>query len=220
MTYSDYISAFRRRWRVIVVTLLIVWTVTFFNTVRSGFEYQSTTRLFITTTAQTQTDPLQAGSFAIQRVITYASLVTGRELASRVVSRLNLKILPSDFSRKLSAAGVPGTVLLDITAADPQPRLAQLYSQTAAEELTDYIRDVEKPAGDGRPAVQAAIVDPADLPVAPDSPNTVLNLFLAIVVGLLLGGGLAVAREKSQSNGPTGGVGASSRVSSDSQPDS
>ncbi len=91
---------------------------------------------------------------------------------------------------------------------------------TAAEQLTDYISDVEKPAGDRKPPVKAAIVDPANLPLVSDSPNKVRNLLLAIVVGLLLGGGLAVAREKSQSNGPTGGVGASLRVSSGSQPDS
>ncbi len=93
MTYDDYMSAFRRRWRVIVVTLVIVLPVTLFMTVRSSPEYQSTTRLFITTTARIRTDPLQAGNFAIQRVTTYAKLVTGRELASRVVNRLNLKLV-------------------------------------------------------------------------------------------------------------------------------
>lgn len=126
--------------------------------------YQSQTRLFVSTPDLLRTDPLQAGSFAIQRATTYVDLANGDELASRVVSQLKLKMAPSAFATKITAVAVPGTVILVISATDSNPRVAQEYSQITAQQLTEFVQEIESPTSTQKPAVKVTVVTPANLP--------------------------------------------------------
>ncbi|HVH94332.1 MAG TPA: polysaccharide biosynthesis tyrosine autokinase, partial [Nocardioidaceae bacterium] len=195
MELRDYMKVVRRRWRVILTVLLIVVAVASIVTFRTTPEYQSRSRLFVSTTEQSTSDAYQGGLFSIQRVSSYADLVNGQELAGRVVDDLNLDMEPSELSKEISATVVPDTVILEVSATDPQPRQAQLICQTVAKELTEFVNDLETPPGQRNAPIKASIVDSANLPESPVSPQPIRNLAVAIVLGLLLGIGLAVLRE-------------------------
>jgi capsular exopolysaccharide synthesis family protein len=191
----DYLKVVRRRWRVIIVSLLVVVALAAFITLRTTPEYESQSRLFVSTTDQSASQTFQGGTFAIQRVSSYADLVQGQELASRVIGRLNLDMTPAALSEKITATVVPDTVILEVSATDPSPKLAQQISQATAIELTQFVSELETAPGKSRAPIKATVVDSANLPTGPVSPQPVRNLGLAIVLGLLLGVGLAVVRE-------------------------
>ena len=158
-------------------------------------QYESRTRLFVSTAQSDTADAYQGGLFSAQRVTSYADLVSGRELSSRVIARLGLEIEPEDLAGKISATVVPETVIMQIAVTDPSPQRAQRLTQAVAQELTEFVAEIETAPGKRRAPIKATIVDSASLPDSPVSPQPLRNISLAALLGLLLGLGLAVLRE-------------------------
>ena len=195
MELRDYLKVVRRRWRVIVASLIVVVAIASLVTLKTTPQYESRSRIFVSTTDQTASEAFQGGNFAIQRVSSYADLTKGQELSSRVIHDLHLKIAPAELAGKIQTTVVPDTVILEIAVTDPDPAQAQRISQAVAIELRDFVSELETPPGKSNAPIKATIVDSANLPTSPVSPKPVRNLGLALVLGLLLGIGLAVVRE-------------------------
>jgi capsular exopolysaccharide synthesis family protein len=192
---GDYLRITRRQWRLIVVCLLIAVGVAALLTLQVTPRYASTSRLFVSTPGSDTSAAYQGGLFSQQRVASYADLVTGDEIAQRVIDKLGLHESASALSSQISATVVPETVILDVTVTDPNPRMAQRLDQAVADEFTDYITELETPPGKHRAPIKATVVDPAPLPGSAVYPQPVRNIGLAAIVGLLLGVGGAVLRE-------------------------
>ena len=195
MELRDYLRILRRRWRLIVACLVLAVAAAAVVTFRTTPQYQSSAQLFVSTSSSSSTDAYQGSLFSTQRVASYADLVGGQELAERVISSLGLDVGPGELSAKVSASAVPETVLLDISVTDPDPQTAQSLAQAYSRELADLVAELETPPGQTEPVLKATIVDAADLPGSPVSPQPLRNLGLAAVLGLLLGFGIAVLRE-------------------------
>ena len=196
MELRDYWHIVQRRWRLVLVCVALSLGAAALVTTLTTPQYDSTSRLFVSTSEQDASSAYQGGLFATQRVTSYADLVGSRELASAVGDELGL---PEDEAAALpgqvQAEVVPETVILSITATDPSPERAQLVAQTYAQELQVLIRELETPPGSGTPPIKASIVDPASLSISPVTPQPLRNYGLAAILGLLLGLGIAVLRE-------------------------
>ena len=203
MSLREYVHMLGRRWPLVAAVLLFVVGINLVLTFRADPLYQSQTRLFVSTPDLIRTDPLQAGSFAIQRVNTYVDLANGDELALRVVNQLNLETSASSFATKIGAVAVPETVILAVSATDTDPKRAQEYSQVAAQELIEFVGEIESPASRQKPAVKVIVATPANLPTSPISPRPVRNLVLALLVGVLLGLGAANVWEQLDPKSPS-----------------
>lgn len=195
MELRDYLRVLRRRWPLVVVCLLIAVGIAGGVTSQLTPQYRSTTQVFVSTSASDSSDAYQGGLYSTQRVTSYADLVTGKDLAERVIDELDLDLTAAQLADKVEAEAVPETVLLDISVSDPEPEQAQLLTQTYGEELAALVSELETPPGRTRPVLKATIVDSANLPLSPETPNVVRNLGLAAVLGLLLGFAVAVMRE-------------------------
>ena len=195
MELGDYLRVVRRRWRVLVATTLIVVAAAALVTFRTTPTYESHARLFISTTDQNVSEASQGSSFAIQRVSSYADLVHGQELASRVIAQLGLHMDAATMQSKINATVVPETVLLEISASDQDPRVAQRIGQATATQLRSFVSELETPPGEANAPIKATVVDAADLPESPVTPQPVRNIGLGLILGLLLGFGLATLRD-------------------------
>ena len=125
----------------------------------------------------------------------YADLVTSRALADQVSGTLGDGSDPDELMKAVSASVVPETVILEITAVDMDPARARDIAQAYGEELAALVKELETPEGRSMAPIRATIVDDAVETSSPISPQPLRNLALAGVLGLLLGIGLAVARE-------------------------
>lgn len=197
MDLRSYLQTFRRRWRVVVASFLVVLAVVAGFTLRETREYASTAQLFISTPSSDSggVDAYQGSLFSAQRVASYADLVTGKTLTEQVVQRLHLSESAEALSKQVSASAVANTVLLDVTVTDPSPKRARYLAGAIARQFTSYVRQLETPPGQHVPPIKATIVDPPTAPTSPVSPRVGRNLVLGTVLGLLLGLGLAVLRE-------------------------
>lgn len=196
MELRDYLRVIRRRWLSIVVVALVVVGTAAALTYSATPQYQSTARLFITTQAtDTASESFQGGQFAAQRVASYAELASGRDLAAVVARDLNLDISPDELSHRVSASVVPETVNLDLSVTDPDAAQAQVLTQAYAQAMVELVRKLETPEAGQQAPIKATIVDRATLSNSPVSPQPVRNLALGVVLGLLLGLGVALLRD-------------------------
>ena len=198
MELSDYLKLVRRRWVSIVLITLTCGALAAGYTVLQTKQYASSAQLFVSTTAADASNAgtiNAGGQFSIQRVQSYAGLVSSRELAETVIKKLDLNTTADELAGEVKASVALNTVNLTITATNPDPHVAQKVAQAYAESLTDLVRQLETPPGATVAPIKATIVDTASFSDVPVSPKKARNIGLGIVLGLLLGFGLAVLRE-------------------------
>ena len=195
MELKDYWEIVRHRWALILACLVLALGAAGLLTWQTTPLYESSTRLFVSTSEGDVSQAYQGGLFATQRVASYADLVQSNELADRVADRLGGALEPSDLAGQVRAEVVPETVNLEITVSDADPVQARNIAQGYGEELRLLVFELETPAGADQASIKATIIDDAQLPTTPVTPNIPRNLGLAAVLGLLLGIGVAVLRE-------------------------
>ncbi|TIC88382.1 polysaccharide biosynthesis tyrosine autokinase [Nocardioides sp. GY 10113] len=194
MELRDYLLIARRRWlSILAITLVVVAAAAGVTAVQAPL-YASDARIFVSTAQSADGALLQGGQFAAQRAMSYADLVSSQELAQRVAADLGLDTDPAALANQVGAKVVLDTVNLALTATDTDPAEAQRIAQAYAEHLADLVRELETPPGATDAPIKATIVDAASYSDAPVSPSWPRNLGLGLVVGLLLGVGLAVLR--------------------------
>jgi receptor protein-tyrosine kinase len=198
MELSDYLKVVRRRWVSIVVVTLICTVLAVAYTLLQTKQYASSARLFVSTTAADSENAgtiNAGGQFSVQRVQSYAGMINSRSLAQTVIQKLDLDMKPAELADEVKASVAVNTVNLTLTVTNPDPHQAQKIAQAYAESLTDLVRQLETPPGQTEAPIKATIVDNASYSDVPVSPKPTRNVGLGIVLGLLLGFGLAVLRQ-------------------------
>ncbi len=159
--------------------------------------YSSSTQLFVSVTATADTtDPLGADSFSQQRAVSYVRLLTGTELAQRVVDELDLPLSAAAVAGKVRATPLPGTVVLQVEVTDSTPGRAQAITASLARQFTTRVTELETPDGATTPTVAIDTIEPATFKPTPISPAVRRNVMLGIALGLVAGLGLALLRHR------------------------
>jgi receptor protein-tyrosine kinase len=176
----------------LAVALSLAWTL------RQPPMYTSTTRLFVSTSADASPSTGdQAGDLAVQRVRSYAALLDGDQIARQVAERLTLGETPHQLSQRIHASVDSKTTLLSIRVSDPSAERARVLANAVSKEFIAFVGNLEVAGtGSDAPTVKVTVVDSATKPTSPSSPRPVLNLGIGLLVGLLLGGLIAVLRER------------------------
>jgi len=191
----DYLRIARRGWLLILGTVIVCVVLTAIITAQITPRYASTARVFISTARADSSQAYQGGLFSEERVTSYADVVVGLGLAQRVIDQLGLDLTAPELSDKVEATFVPATVVLKITVTDSSPGRAQRINNGVVKALQDVVGELETPPGSKVPALEATVVDSPGLPEEPVSPNPLRNISLAVILGSLLGIGLAILRE-------------------------
>ena len=153
-------------------------------------KFQSSTSIYVLNQQDSQTvtyTDLQTGT---QLTKDYAQLIKSRTVTTKVIAELDLQnkyddmenITPDALAEMISVATLTDTRIIKITVTDTDPYRAQDIAnavRVAASSHISSVMDIE--------AVN--VVDYANLPEAPVSPNSMKNA----VIGGLLGGIIAVA---------------------------
>lgn len=158
--------------------------------------YQASTRLFVSTTAGSSASDLYNSSrYSQERVLSYAQLLMGETLAQRTIANLQLNMSPAALTARVTAKSKPDTVLIDVSVLDPSPVRARDIANALSDEFVVLARELETPGQGERPEARVVVEQRASIPAAPVIPKRTRNLTLGILLGLMLGFGLAVLRD-------------------------
>jgi capsular exopolysaccharide synthesis family protein len=186
----------RRRWLVAIVIVSFVGIATAYSLSQTPI-YQASVKLVI---GQEQNE---AASFDLggavaglqQVTVTATELVDSRPIVNAVIRRLDLRTTPEQLARGLNAEVVGTTLLIQIDYEDTDPERAQLVANTTAQVFAEEFSKLSPSFA----SITATVSDPAEVPTSPVSPDTVLNIFAALVLGTMVGVGLALLLEYSNS---------------------
>lgn len=195
MDLRDYFRIIRSRWILITGCAAVAVALAALVTWSATPQYSSSARLFVSTSASDDSQALQGGQFSLQRVKSYADLLSGEEIARRVVEQLNLDESPAALSGQISASSKLDTVILTVSVTDANPRRARMLANAVASVFVSYVAELETPPGKDAATIKATVVDPASAPGAPVSPNPSRNIALGLILGLFLGAAISVLRD-------------------------
>lgn len=197
MVLSHYVRVVRKRWRIVVLGLLVGLLGAVVATWSTPRQYQAQVTIYVS--AQTGADGVaaayQGSLLSEQRVKSYARLLTGLRVAQGVVDELELDVPASKVAGQIEASAQPDTVLLTATVTDRSPWRAKNIADAAGEVFIDLVAELERPATNAPPTVTARVVEPAVLPSVPAIPSVPLNLTVGVLVGIVVGYVLALLRE-------------------------
>lgn len=200
MNMQDYLRICRRRWAIILLTLVLAVIGAAATYPFQPISYASTTKVFVSASSGTDLAQLQQGSsFAEQRAATYADLVDTPAVLGPVVQMLDLSTAPSALADDVEAQALADTTLLEITATAGSAQQAADIADAVVESLQNVVDEIEtsvEGTSAGDPGIMdLAVVQAAQVPTTPQSPRLDLTLGVGFAIGLILGIGLAFLRE-------------------------
>jgi len=193
---KDYIRVIRKRWQIIVAVMLVVVAGAALATALSPNVYQAQTQLFVSTSGGSDSSALLSGSsFTQQRVLSYANVITTPKVLDPVIEALQLKTTAATLGGQITATVPLNTVVIAVDVTNADPRVAAQIADAVGKQFTKTVADLESVTTGQSSPVKVSIVSVPTVPTAPISPKPTRNLALGVVLGLLLGLGLALLRD-------------------------
>ena len=121
-------------------------------------------------------------------VKTYSEFAKSRKVSEHVIKALKLDIEPSQLQAMVTVEPKGDTEFLTITVKSKEPKEAMNIANQLAKSLKFVSTDVKK-------ADNVQLLDQAELPTMPDSPNPKLNMAIAFFIGLMVSMGIAFLQE-------------------------
>jgi capsular polysaccharide biosynthesis protein len=124
-------------------------------------------------------------------ISTYKELIASPAVygANPEIQKLNLQDLENNY--KISVVVIPETNILKLTVEGPDPNSIVVIASAIGDEAFDYINRLY-------PVYNFSIIDKPQAPTEPIRPEPARNAGLALLVGAVLGTGLAFSREQLQ----------------------
>lgn len=186
MTVVDVYRALWRHKLLIVVATAGLLAGAWLLTSRQQPVYQATTLVRVQQSITNPTEAFLALQTGERLARTYARIASTGAVARAIQSQLDDRVALSRIAGKVSAAQVQDLELLALSAKSESPAAAREIANAAPAALTSVI----EATGGSRDHI--AVIQRASLPTSPVSPNLKLNLMLALLLGLIFNGGLAL----------------------------
>jgi capsular polysaccharide biosynthesis protein len=179
--------AFRKRWWLLPIVVLIALGGAFWATTVMAPSYQATCGLFLSIAGDTTpAESNQASQLAQERVISYQSLIKGERVATGAIARSGVNMSPSDLVGRTETKSELNSVVISVSVSDSQAQRSAILANAVCEEFQQVAADTEAP----NQQIKVKLVEKANAPRDPISPNLNQNLAFGGLVGLLIGAGL------------------------------
>ena len=192
MELMEYFTIIKKR---ILMVILITIGATVLSGVLSYFVISPTYKADISVIIEKVESKSEVAPTDINDVLMYQKLVKtyseftkSRKVSENVIQALKLDIQPSQLQSMVTVEPKGDTEFLTITVKSKDPKEAMNIANQLAKSLKIVSNDVKK-------ADNVQLLDEAELPTAPDSPNPKLNMAIAFFIGLMVSMGIAFLLE-------------------------
>lgn len=196
MELRDYLHILRKNWLIILaLTLVGIGAAAAYSLTRTPL-YLSQSSVFVSTQAGSGSvsDLSQGANFSLDRVPSYVLVATSPVVLDPVIEELDLPMTASMLATQVSASAPLNSAVINVAVQDAEPQLAADIANATAASLGEAIEEIETTAELAASPVKTTVIRPALPTSTPVSPNVPLNLALGGLIGLALGGAVAILR--------------------------
>jgi capsular exopolysaccharide synthesis family protein len=196
MSTTRYLGVLRARWLTLVLFALLGLAAGAALLLTATPQYRSTATLYVAAdSVRGATDAYQGSLLSQDRVKSYRELLASDRVADQVATRLG-GVTGAELLRTVSVTNTPETTLLLVTVTDASPERAALVANTYGDVFAQVAGTLETstPGAGTTPAVSVRTALPARPDPTAVSPDPGVDLGAGLVIGLLVGAGVAVAR--------------------------
>ena len=153
--------------------------------------YEANTSLIVNkeveneTTQMTTTDDL---NYVQKLAITYGEIIKSRTVITSTIEKLKLDMTYEELVGAVSVSNVSDTQIIKISVQDNNPMIATRICNTIPQIFTKEVQRIVKASG-------VEVIDKAIVPQNPIKPNKTMNIAIAMLLGLMVGVGLALLLE-------------------------
>lgn len=193
---KDYLRILRKRWITILALMLLGTAGAAAGTILTTPTYQASTVVFVyVQSAGSVVELAQGSSFAQSQVKSYAEAVSTPRVLEPAIQSLGLDETPSSLASSIVASAPLSTVNIEISVTRTSPEEAASVANAVTDSFRQVIADITEPSSGGASQVTVSVLQDATVPSDPIAPNTPFNLIIGLVVGAVVGLGLALLRE-------------------------
>ncbi|WP_349727920.1 YveK family protein [Peribacillus frigoritolerans] len=191
ISITDIFKTLKKRWKLIMlltlIAALISGTISYFLLTPV---YQSSTQILVNQKqSENQLDSTQIRS-NIDMINTYSVIIKSPAILEKVIDKLDLDQSVEQLSEKITINSQENSQVFSLTVQDSNPSQAVEIANTISETFQKEIKDIMNV--DNVSVLAKAEIKENPTPV---KPNPVLNIAIAVVVGLMAGIGLAFLLE-------------------------
>ncbi|PVE67186.1 YveK family protein [Priestia megaterium] len=181
----------KRLWLIALITIIaaIISAVISFFVITPI--YESKTQILVNQTKSDQ--QLYTGNEVqtnVQLINTYNVIIKSPVILDRVKDELNLDRSVENLNSQITVSSATNSQVVEITVKDPSPHLAAQIANKTAEVFKNQVSEIMK-------VDNVSVLSKAEIKddVSPVKPQPLLNIAIAIIVGLMVGVGLAFLLE-------------------------
>ncbi|WP_026889092.1 YveK family protein [Clostridium beijerinckii] len=189
---EEIINILLKRWKMILsITLLATLTAGIISFFVIAPKYEASTKVFIGKEKTDSKDQNYNNSdiqMYQQLLKTYAEVIKTNALVEKAIDAEGFHLISKDVLEDLTVTPAANTQILEIKYISKDRNLSK-------EVLDSVTNQFIKTSTDLIPNGNVKIVEPAELPENPASPNKKLNIAIAFLLGLMISVGLAFLLE-------------------------
>lgn len=150
--------------------------------------YQSSSQFIVNQSKDQETNQIDSGTIRtnVDLINTYNVIITSRAILSGVIEELDLDMKAEDLAKKITVSSEQNSQVVTVSVKDPHPTQATEIANTVVSIFQDEIVDIMNV---DNVSILTEAYTPAD--PSPVAPNKKLNVAIAVVLGLMVGVGLA-----------------------------
>jgi succinoglycan biosynthesis transport protein ExoP len=193
MDLHDYLRVLRKRALLIVLATALCTGAALIASIATTPVYQSGAKLLVFSNNDPRggTSSAYEGALLSQQLVkSFALILESRSTALAALRLDPMPYTPRQVQGKVHAEPITDTQLIELTVEDTNPARAKRLTTSIARAFMMTLPRLQSGS-----TMRVSLVEPALTPTEPVRPRTKMNTALALVLGLMLGIGLAFLRE-------------------------
>jgi capsular polysaccharide biosynthesis protein len=181
---------FRKRLWVVVLTMIVLTAAGVAYSLMQPPVYESSIKILVGQERGFAENPVVTGGL-LDLTMTVAEAVNSRPIAEGVIEQENLRTDPGTLLASLQVEAIEETQFVAVSYRDSDPQRTRRVADAVGDVFSKRFAEANESGG----IITATVWDPAGPAGAPISPKPLRNGLLALMIGAVLGTGLAFLLE-------------------------
>lgn len=192
----DFITIFVRGWPLVLGVTVVCGMAALAYSFYVKPVYEATSTLFLASGSSSMPSAYDSAKASQERMATYSQLIYSDAILSPALEGARLDRTVADVRPAIRVTSNPQVSLLEVSARDQNPEVAQKLANAVSDSLADAVSRLEIHGLGAEPTARLTVVTTAEVKPASVLPDTRLNVILGCLAGFVVGLLSVLVRER------------------------